>query len=100
MQETTVLKLTGFYNLTKMKLDNANFQFMVPGNTIYSAHWYPNGSDSFSPQIEQDKQRKFEVAIWRGGGYRVSYYTDHRICEKNSKEFVELYLKSLINQTA
>ena len=79
-----------------MKLESAVFTFTMPNNEngwIYSAHWYPSGSDYYNTTAKLN--RKFEVAIFRGGGYKTSYYTDHRICEKNSKEFIERYLQSL-----
>lgn len=72
-----------------MKLESAIFQFALPDNEIYSAHWSPNTT-------APDMKRKFEVSIFYGGGYKVSYYTDNRICEKNSKEFIESYLKKAV----
>lgn len=74
-----------------MRLNYAKFEFIMPDNRVYSAWWYKNGITHDSPE----PNRKYEVAIYRGGGYKVSYYTDHRICEKNSKEFINIYLKSL-----
>ncbi len=76
----------------KMKLSKIVFEVEIEGK-LFSAHWYPNGSDGFQGYAELDKKRKFEVSIFRGGGYKVSYYTDHRPCEKNAKEFISQYLK-------
>ena len=71
-----------------MEFNNAKFEFIMPDNMLYSAHWYIN-------KTAPDLKRKFEVSIFSGGGYKVSFYTDHRICEKNSKEFINKFLKSL-----
>lgn len=70
-----------------MKLGKAVFEFVLPDDKVYSAHWYHNDT-------APDTKRKYEVSIFRGGGYKVSFFTDHRICEKNSKEFIQQYLKS------
>ena len=70
-----------------MKLTTAVFTFTINNTDTYSAHWYINTTAI-------DLNRKYEVAIFYGGGYLVSYYTDHRICEKNSREFIEKYLST------
>lgn len=70
-----------------MRLTKATFEFEMPNNKVYSAHWSIN-TGSYS-------NLKYEVSIFRGGGYKLSYYTDNRICEKNSKEFIDAYLKTL-----
>lgn len=83
-----------------LKMDKAVFEFIAPDNRVYSAHWYPKGSDNYSGYYDDSKtKRRFEVTIWRGGGYKISYYTDHRICEKNSLEFINRYLKQQATTT-
>jgi hypothetical protein len=75
--------------MTKLKFSEAIFEFNIPHpdneNALFSAHWFTNKS-SYEPK------RKYEVDIFSGGTYKVSYYTDHRICEKNSIEFIKKYL--------
>jgi hypothetical protein len=68
----------------KAQLLTAAFDFEMPDNSIYSARWFPHSS--------AEQKGTFEVAIYKDSGYRVSFYTDHRICEKNSMEFLQKYL--------
>lgn len=82
----------------KIKVERMVFEFLLPdGRTLYSAVWFPKGSDGYSGYAAKENEinRRFKVNIMRGGGsYRATYYTDHNANASNSKEFVEQYLKT------
>lgn len=73
--------------MTGFKFHSSMFQFELNDKTLYSAHWTPNTT-------APDLKRKYEVAIYRGGGYKISFYTDHQMNKTNSLEYIEKYLKS------
>lgn len=76
-----------------MKLEKVVFEFVMRDKRTYSAHWCPNTTAA-------DLDQKYEVEIYRGGGFKISYYSNRRICEKNSKEYIEEYLNSLSGKDA
>lgn len=78
-----------------MKLSKVVFEFQEE-NHYLSAVWYPKGSDGYSGYAALDGEvgRKYEVSIFRGGGYKCSYYTDHAANKSNSIEFINKYLQN------
>lgn len=79
-----------------MKLITVEYNYEI-GNIQYCVKWRPKESELYSDSAanENEKGRKYEVSIFRGGGYKVSFYTDYNCNISNSKDFLNRYLESI-----
>ena len=80
-----------------LNLTIIRFEFTAQDSRVYSANWHPKGSiyySDFAASKDHEKNAKYEVTIHRGGGYKVSYYTDNAANKTNSIELIERYLKT------
>lgn len=82
--------------MSNTTLNMVSFEFETPENKrLYTLKWFPVASEYYSASGHTEKWKpKFEVAIYRGGGYKCSVYTQHRASITESKTILEKFLNS------